>query len=278
MRFIAPICVLLASLAVAADSDKKVEDLVTQHLDSIAPAEARAAVKSLAVQGTLRFRVLTGGGGETSGTWQRLSEQRKSKFVMKFGDNKWWGEQFVFNGDKVSFAAANLSHQWSDFGAFVASQDGIVKEGLLGGELGAAWALQSIDHNRVRLDYIGRKKVDGRELDEIDYFSKGNGNMTVKLYFEPDTHHHAMTVYSVHRTPIIVGNPVANARQQQVIYSLEERFSDFQTDKGITLPRQYALRFTEELQTGRTNVYDWTMTADKVIENPNIDPANFQEK
>jgi hypothetical protein len=279
MRFIALFCFLLASLsAVAADSDKKVEDLVAQHLDSIAPAEARAAVKSLAVQGTLRFKVVVGGGGETSGSWQRLSEGRKSKFVMKFGDSKWWGEQFVFDGDKVSFAAATLLHLWSDFGAFVASQDSIIKEGLLGGELGAAWALQSIDHSHIRLDYIGRKKVDGRELDGLDYFSKSNGNMTVKLYFEPETHHHVMTIYSVQRTPIIVHDPVANARQQQVIYTLEERFSDFQTDKGITLPRQYALRFSEELQNGRTNVYDWTMAADKVIENPNIDPANFREK
>ena len=57
-------------------------------------------MKALAVQGTLRFKVMTGGAGETTGTWQRLSEERKSKFVMKFGDNKWWGEQFVFDGDK----------------------------------------------------------------------------------------------------------------------------------------------------------------------------------
>lgn len=279
MRFIALFCFLLASLsAVAADSGKQAEDLVAQHLDSIAPAEARTAVKSLAVQGGLRFKVVAGGGGETSGTWQRLSEQRRSKFVMKFGDNKWWGEQFVFDGDKISLAAATLSHQWSDFGAFVASQDSIVKEGLLGGELGAAWALQSIDHSRIRLDYIGRRKVDGRELDGVDYFSKGNGNMTVKLYFDPKTHHHVMTVYSVQRTPIIADNPVANARQQQILYTLEERFSDFQTDQGLTLPRHYDLRFSEQLQNGATNVYDWTMAADKVIENPQIDPANFREK
>jgi hypothetical protein len=279
MRFIALFCLLLASLsAVAADSEKKAEDLVAEHLDSIAPAAVRAAVTSLAVQGTLRFKVLVGGGGETPGTWQRLSEQHMSKFVMKFGDNKWWGEQFVFDGDKVSFASATLSHRLSDFAAFVASQDGIVKEGLLGGELGAAWALQSIDHSRVRLDYIGRKKVDGRELDGIDYVSKGTGDIKVKLYFEPETHHHVITVYSVQRTPIIAPDPVTNARQQQVIYSLVERFSDFQTDKGITLPRQYDLRFSEELQNGSTNVYDWTMAADKVIENPKIDPANFRQK
>jgi hypothetical protein len=109
---------------------------------------------------------------------------------MKFGNSKWWGEQFVFDGDKASFAMANLAHQWSAIGGFVAGQDSIVQEGLLGGVLGTAGALDSVDHHRVKLDTLGRKKVDGRELDAIDYLSKSNGNMTVKLYFDPETHHH----------------------------------------------------------------------------------------
>src|SRR5580693_25379 len=159
MQFIALFCFLLASLsAVAADTDKKAEDLVAQHLDSIAPADARAALKSLAAQGTLRFKVLVGGGGETPGTWQRLTEGRKSKFVMKFGDNKWWGEQFVFDGNKASAAAANSTHRWSALGAFIVGQDNIVKDGLLGGELGTAWALESIDEHHIKLESLGRKK------------------------------------------------------------------------------------------------------------------------
>ena len=73
----------------------------------------------------------------------------------------------------------------------------IIKEGLLNGELGTAWALQNIDHHRVKLDNLGRKKVDGRELDAIEYVSKSNGEMTIRLYFDPETHHHVMTVYTV---------------------------------------------------------------------------------
>jgi len=46
----------------------------------------------------------------------------------------------------------------------VNSQDFIVKEGLLGGELSTAWALQNLDGNRVKIEYIGLKKVDGHEL------------------------------------------------------------------------------------------------------------------
>jgi hypothetical protein len=278
MRYVVMICLWLAFVSVAMAADTKAEDIVAQHLGSIGTAEARAAVKSLAVEGTLRFKVMTGGASETSGNWQRLSEERKSKFVMKFGDAKWWGEQFVFDGDKTSFAAATLSRQPSPLAVFVQGEDSIVKEGLLGGALGTAWALQSIDPHRVKLESMGRKKVDGREVDEIGYLSKTNGGMTVKLYFDAETHHHVMTVYMLVNGVNIAHNDVSNARQLENRYTLEERFSDFQTDKNITLPRQYDLRFTQELQNGTTTIYDWTMTADKVLQNPNIPPANFLVK
>ena len=278
MRYLVMIGLWLAALSPAIAADTKTEDVVAQHLASIGTAEARAAVKSLAVQGTLRFKIMIGGAGDTSGTWQRLSEDRKSKFVMKFGNDKWWGEQFVFDGDKASFAMANLAHQWSAIGGFVAGQDSIVKEGLLGGVLGTAWALESVDHHRVKLDSLGRKKVDGRELDAIDYLSKSNGNMTVKLYFDPETHHHVMTVYTVNRAANVAHNDIENARQQGLHFTLEEHFSDFQTDNGIALPRQYDLRFSQELQNGTTTVYDWAMIAEKVLQNPSIAPANFQVK
>ncbi len=277
MRSLFMICLWMAVLSPAIAADAKVDDLVAQHLASIGTAEARAALKSLAVQGTLRFKIVVGGAGDTSGTWQRLSQDRKSKFVMKFGNDKWWGEQFVFDGDKASFAMANLAHQWSSIGGFVAGQDGIVREGLLGGVLGTAWALQNIDHH-VKLSSLGRKKVDGRELDAIDYLSKSNGNMTVKLYFDPETHRHVLTVYTVNRSANVAHTDIENARQQGLHFSLEERFSDFQTDNGLTLPRQYDLRFSQELQNGTTTIYDWAMTAEKVLQNPNIAPANFEVK
>jgi hypothetical protein len=278
MRSILTICMWLAALSGAVAADTKAEDIVAQHLDSIGTAQARGAVTSLAVQGTLRFKIITGGSGESSGSWQRLSEGRKSKFVMKFGDSKWWGEQFVFDGNKASFAGANASHRWSALGGFVAGQENIVKDGLLGGVLGTAWALESIDEHHIKLENLGRKKIDGRELDAIEYLSKNNGNMIVKLYFEPETHHHVMTTYAIEMSANIAHNDIQNARQETIHYVLEERFSDFQTENGLTLPRQYDLRFSQQLQNGNTIVYDWAMTADKVLQNPIIAPTNFEAK
>jgi hypothetical protein len=269
---------LAGSLGLAHAADMKLEDIVAKHLDSIGTAEARAAIKSRAVQGTLHFKVLTGGSGDIPGSWGRVSEQRKSNFVMRFAGGDWRGEQFVFDGAKTSFAAATSTHKWSVLARFVSSQDFIVKEGLLGGELSTGWALQNLDPSRVKLDYIGLKKVEGRELQGIEYYSKGNTDMIVKLYFDPETYRHVVTVYSVAMSPNMSHRITDSVNQQEIRYTIEERFSDFQTDNGITLPRRYDLQYTEELQNGSTNVNEWDMTADKIINNLDLDPKNFQIK
>ncbi len=269
---------LPALLFPAHAADVKAEDIVAKHLDSIGTAEARAAIKSRAVQGSLRFKVLVGGGGEVTGTWGRVSEQRKSNFVMKFGNGDWRGEQFVFDGDKTWFAAATASHVPSVFAKFVNSQDFIVREGLLGGELSTAWALQNLDASRVKIESIGVKKVDGHELQGVEYYSKGKTDMLVKLYFDPESYRHVMTVYSVSISPNMGRNVTDSVNQQEIRYTIEERFGDFKTDNGITLPHHYDLQYTQELQSGSTRVYEWDMTADKIVNNLDLDPKNFQIK
>jgi hypothetical protein len=259
-------------------ADMKPEEIVAKNLDSIGTAEARAAIKSRAVQGTLRFRVLVGGSGEVTGSWGQVSEQHKSNFVMRFGIGDWRGEQFIYDGNKTSFAAATTSHQWSVFAKFVRSQDFIIKEGLLGGELSTAWALQNLDQSRVRLDSMGLKKIGGRDLQAIEYHSKGNTDMTVKLYFEPDTYRHVMTVYSISVSPNMGSSITDSVNQQEIRYTIEEQFSDFQKDNGITLPRHYDLQYTQELQNGSTLAYNWDMTVGKMMNNVDLAPANFQLK
>jgi hypothetical protein len=273
------LALILASCSRPAPAaDMKPEEIVAKHLDSIGTADARAAIKSRAVQGSLRFKVLVGGGGEVVGTWGRVSEQRKSNFVMRFGNGDWRGEQFIFDGDKTSFAAATSSHQWSIFAKFVRGEDFIVKEGLLGGELSTAWALQNLDPSRVKLDSLGIRKVGGRDLEGIEYHSKGNTDMTIKLYFEPETYRHVMTVYSVSVAPNMGSSVVDSVNQQDIRYTIEERFSDFQKDNGITLPRRYDLQYTQELQNGSTRAYDWDLTVDKILSNLELDPGNFRLK
>lgn len=270
----------LAALVYSAQAaDTKPEDIVAKHLDSIGTAEARAAITSRAVQGTLKFRILVGGAGEAVGSWGRVSDHRKSNFVMRFGTGDWRGEQFIFDGEKASYAAATASHLPSDFAKFVSAQDFIVKDGLLGGELSTGWALENLDQTRARLESLGLKKIDGRELQGLEYFPKVGTDTTVKIYFDPETHRHAKTVYSVATVPKGASNGIiTSVEQREVRYTIEEKFSDFQTDNGITLPRHYDLQYTEELQNGTTRVYDWDMTVGVMHDNVGLDPKNFQTK
>lgn len=278
MPYIAAIWTLLTFLSgVVPAADTKPEDIVAQHLDSIGTAEARAAVKSRVLQGALHFKVLIGGMGDAVGNWWDISEQHKSNFGMKFGSGEWHGERFVFDGNKSDFAVFTTSHRPSPFGDFVRTHDFLLKEGLLGGELSTAWTLENLDYNRARLNYAGLKKIDGHELQCIEYFSKSD-EMNVKLLFDPETHRHVMTVYSLVWEAGVGLRPTDSARQRQIRYTIEERFSDYQTDNGITLPRHYDLRYTQEPQNGSTRAFDWDMTVEKVMTNVGLDPANFQIK
>jgi hypothetical protein len=279
MRRLAAICFLLAFLSgAAAADDTKPEDIVAKHLDSIATADVRAAVKSRGIQGTLHFRELVGGMGDVVGNWGYVSEGRKSNFVMKFGNGPWHGERFAFDGEKTSFAAFTSSHRPSPFGDFVFTQDYLIKEGWLGGELSTAWALENQSQKPLKLNYAGLKKIDGRDLHCIEYSSKANSDLSIRLYFDPDTYRHMMTVYSLVWQPGIGPDARSGPNQRQIRYTIEERFSDFQTDNGITLPHHYDLRYTQEPQNGATRAYDFDMTADKIFTNISADPANFQIK
>jgi hypothetical protein len=282
----------------ASAADMKPEDVVARHLDSIGTAQVRAANKSHIVQGTAHFKILVDGGGQLEGTAGIVSEQRKSTLVLKFNDGQYRGEQMVCDGDKFSIAATTSSHRRSVLGEFIWSQSLILREGLLGGELSTAWALQNLDSNHPQLSYGGLKKFDGRQVHDLRYRSKKGNDMDIHLYFDPQTFQHVASVYKITLAsglggfaPSIsdqagltqgtgggVSDPTQSARQQETRYTLEERFSDFKTADGITLPSHYDIHFTQELQDGRTSLYEWDATFDKISHNVALDPRNFVVK
>jgi hypothetical protein len=250
------------------------------------------------VQGTSRYKILVGGGGELQGTSALVSEGTKAVVMIKFANGDYRGEQFVTDGDKVSIAATTSSHRRSSFGEFVHSQDQIVYEGLIGGALTTSWALLNLDENKSRLNFDGEKKVDGRPAYQLTYHSKKKDDLTVHLYFDTEHYRHVMTTYTITLASGLGGfspsssdqaglttpsnapgaDVTQSARQKQTRYTIEERFSDFKTTEGLTLPTKYVIHFTEELQSGATNVFEWDLTADEVSNNKLLDPRNFQVK
>jgi len=254
------------------------DDIVTRNLDSIARADVRAAEKSRVVRGNLQFHILVGGSGGANGAWDLVSSGRDLDLVMQFGLGDWRGEQFTFNGSKVGIALPTASHHRSVFGEFIASQDFLVKEGLLGGELGTGWALKNLATTGGQLQNRGIKKIDGKELLAFQYSSKHSSDMQVFLYFDPETGRHLHTIYTMNRTEGPTGDIRSTPYQREIKYRMEERFSDFRTGNGITLPTHYDLQWSEERQNGSTRLFDWDLTATQIFHDVPLDPANFEIK
>ena len=276
---------LSAVSALMSGAEMKTEDVVARHLVSIGTAEVQSAAKSRIVQGTSRFKMLVGGGGELQGTSALGSEGRKAVVMIKLANTDYRGEQFVTDGDKVSVAATTGNHRRSSFGEFVHSQDQIVRQGLIGGALTTAWALSHLDENKATLSFDGEKKADGRPAYQLTYHSRKNDDITVHLYFDSESYRHVMTTYAITLASGLAPNAGAGAadvtqssRQKEIRYTIEERFSDFKIAEGLTLPTKYSIHFTEELQNGTTNVYEWDLSLNEVSNNQSLDPKNFLVK
>jgi hypothetical protein len=235
-----------------------------------------------------------------------VSEGKKFQFMMKLPNNDYRGEQFVFDGDKDKVAFSTARQTRSDLGLFMFGQDAAIREGLWGGALSTAWPLSSLEEHKAKLSFDGLKKIDGQELYDLHYRPHKSSDLEIHLYFDPQTYHHVETVYSYSvsqsfanlapstavgnapspgaggtaGTPGSAGGTAesAAARQQQTRYRLQEKFSDFKTVDGVTLPTHYDIQFSQELQSGRTTLSDWDLKGLEVSSNIPVDPRNFEVK
>ena len=68
------------------------------------------------------------------------------------------------------------------------------------------------------------------------------------------------------------------AKQRETRYTVEERFSDFKTAEGLTLPDEIFDPLHRRTSERHDQVYEWDLTADEVSNNQPLDPKNFQVK
>lgn len=298
----------LISQALAANPPANAEELVAQHLDSIASASVRAGLKTRVAQGPVRYTILVGGAGTLDGKAQIASDGKKLVFMMKLPNNEYRGEQFIFNGEKDSVAFSTARQSRSILGSFVFVQDAVIREGLLGGVLTTAWPLLNLDERKAKLSFDGLKKVDGQDLYDVRYRPHKNTDLEIHLYFDPQTYHHVETTYSYSTTqsltgvssataaglePVTSGAPgrtgtngasqsgspeTAQARLTPNRYRLTEKFSDFKTVDGVTLPTHDNIQFSQELQNGKTTLNEWDLRELEVSNNVPVDARNFEVK
>ena len=264
-------------LAMASDSMIKAEELLARHLESIGTAEARSGVKTRVVQGTAVYRVVVGGGGRLEGKTGLVSEGHKVRYLVRFQAD-YRGENVVFDGNRIGASSSTADQRRSAFAGLITAQDVILRDGLLGGTLSTAWPLLELQEHKSKLVIEGLRKIDGRELYQVRYEPAKRVDVQILLYFEPDTFRHVKTLYATSVANNVGGDILRSSKLQPERTTLEERFSDFKTVDGVTLPSQWNLQFTWELPQGTTSVTEWDLKEDQVTHNIGLDPKNFEVK
>ena len=259
------------------DASMKPEELVARHLDSVGSKEARAAAKTRVVQGAAVYRILVGGGGLAEGKTGMVSDGRKVRFMMKF-QTDYRGETFVCDGETVHVAFSNSNQSRSPLASFITTYDVIVRDGLLGGVLSTGWALSNVADRQPKLVYEGLKKVDGRQVHQLRYQPRKHSDAEILLYFDAETFRHIKTVYSISLGNLPGGTIIESVNLRAERSQLEERFSEFKTVDGLTLPTHWNLQFTRELPNGSTTVSEWDLKEDQITNNVGLDPRNFEMK
>jgi len=260
----------------AEDAKLTVEDIVERHLASIGTPEARAAAKNRLVSGTVQH---SGGFGEYSGNIIILSEGWKLRYEMNSGGEDKAGWQLSFDGDKV-FRGLGSQPRFirpiigASILSFVYDYQVILKEGLLGGTLSTAWPLLDLKTRQAKLNYNGLKKIEGRELHEVQYQAKkGGGEVKVHLYFDPENFRHVRTQYRSVTPAIMSGIIDGKAEFGETTYTLIEQFDNFQAINGLMLPQFYGFNFPDVAAPT-----SWNANFSHIIQNQQIDPEYFTIK
>jgi hypothetical protein len=272
------VLLLVGMPGVSLAADLSPGEIVLKHLDSIGSAQARSSVKSRVVQAGATYRVLVGGTGAIDGKSVIATAGQKSNFLFKINAGGFRGEQFICDGNKLSVAGTYADKTRSEFGNFILSEDVLLRENLLGGVWSVDWPLLDVEARKAKLHSEGTKKLDGKEFLVLLYQPKKTNDLEIYLYFDPQTFQHVASVYKLQPSNTMIGGETAMARRQSRRSQVEERFSDFKSADGLTLPTHYDLRFTLETENGFSKSIEWEVKAVSIGNNVPIDDRSFEVK
>jgi len=269
----------------ADDEPKSADDLIGKHLESIGSADARAKAKSRGVDGTAHFEFTTrGSGGRGEGSMNLATDGHKFRFVVNLNTPTYTGEDFVSDGANIYVAGLISVGKKSVLGAFVDQRWELLKEGLFGGVLSTGWPLLDVADRKAKIKYNGLKKVFGQELLELRYEPrKTKDDVQIRLYFDPKTYRHVMTIYDA-RIPLSSQKGTQNPNARISMSGLEsneghqvlkETFGAFKTLDGIALPSKWTIEMTDDVVS--TDRMKWDFEIRSVVHTP-VDAAAFKVK
>jgi len=265
-------CVSVNSALLSTDNITT-ETLIARHLDSIGPAEARAAVKSRVTTGSISSTVRLGGAGQLTGRAVLASTGNKSLIGMNFNDIKYSNENMAFDGKTVTVGQFTPGTR-SPLGQFLLSFDMVFKQGLLAGTLSSAWPLLDLRTTNPRLKYAGVKKINNQQVCVINYYPRDSSFLGITLFFDSETFQHVRTEYEkVVNAGMVTQNEVASS-QQETRYKMIEEFSDFKKEGGLSLPHSYKIQLSISNQRGSL-LQDWAFTLTQFGFNEVLDDKQF---
>ncbi len=263
------------SATLFAGGDKMTpEELIAKHLESIGTPEARAAMKSVTAIGTTKATFFGRGGGVAEGIAVVASEGDKYLVAMKFNNPDYPYEKMGYNGDDLSVGFIKPGVR-SVLGEFLRTNQTTFKRGIFSGVLSTSWELLNFDDKDAKLKYGGMEKIDGKKYHELDYNPRKGSDLSISLFFDPETFRHVRTEYKRTLAARQGASVDASAGQSETRYKLVEDFSDFKEENKLTLPHTYKI-YLEILSGNGTNSYEWLMNLQKFNFNQPIDATEFK--
>ena len=250
------------------------DQLVQRHVESLGSGEALARRQSFVMMGTCKHEILLGGRANMDGKAQLVSRGNGVNFLIDFARADYNGEQFITDGKKATtaFSVPGTRFPLSDF---LFAQKAILREGLFGGALTMAWPLLKVEEKKPILKLKGSKKIDGRELHQLDYrIRKRGGDARIRMFFSPEDFSHVLTTYEVKISAQLGASPEQSAGQRVSRFKLEERFSDFRDFGGLQLPATWVVQIATQ-GTGSTSLWQWTMKFDQSSDSQEVPDSFF---
>ena len=274
--------VILSALQAAPEDKLTPAELVAKHLESIGSAEARAKVRGTRIKGTAMVTVKLCGEGQVDGQVLISSSGKMNLIDMEFNAAGYPYEHLRFDGK--NFGASHFkTGSRTCLAQFFVSNDNIFKEGLVGGTLSESWPLLNLEDKNPKLEYGGRKKIDGKELHVLKYSPRKGSDLKIMLFFEPDTFRHVRTeysrvIYAMEQRRIGGGGGAMPQAQSQQASNARidayEEFLDFKDEAGLNLPHTYKFHLSVQSEV-RPALVDWTFNLNQFEFNASLEPTAF---
>ena len=283
-------CMLAIQIPGVCDDNPSPEQLVAEHVKAIGEQAVLSQVKSITFVGISDVNFILGMSGQMSGNAILVSEGSQIGVIMRFQDINYPGEYFAYDGKAVTVSHMKPGLK-SPIADFLYRYNKIMKNGMLGGVLSTAWPLLDIAGKKPRSMKVGKTKVEGIELYELEYRPRDDhGDMKIRMYFDPQTYRHVRTEYKVRTDNDVTGGVVSSPFQDgdvrdmaiadvrgESYYTLTEKFDDFKKVGAMMLPHSYEFDYMIDGNNQSGFIAKWKMNALEIGFNvPNIDEDFFK--